>query len=206
MMRCALHIASRLRQHGSFAVEAALTMPILMGIGFISTDMHRIGIVRSELEQHAGAAALTLAMQPTLTEAGLNALEAISIQDNPAQHQLVILNVLQSGKLNWGFKRGATENLCSIPVAGGYYTGQLPEALPAADSKTSTDNSTFSYIIVQQCRSTSDITLAGKVGWVNTLQVIDIQRAASLKPTLDTFLTRENRSTGLAETTTESSS
>ncbi|PLK47686.1 TadE/TadG family type IV pilus assembly protein [Uliginosibacterium sp. TH139] len=186
------------RQRGSLAVEVALLMPLLFGVGVVGSDMYRVGITRAELEQRNGSLTLTLAMQQQLTESGLQALVEVGTQDAPARYQLLILNVLQSGKVNWGFKRGAGGALCDSPVSGGLYTGELPEAMPAEQGDSSDDTSTFSYIVVHSCRSTADITLAGGVSLPDVLQVRTVQRAIILKPTLDESLTNENKATGLA--------
>ncbi len=186
------------RQRGSFAVEAALMLPILFGVGVVGSDMYRIGITRTELEQRNGSLALTLAMQHQLTESGLQALVDLGTQDAPTRYQLLILNVRQSGKVNWGFKRGQGGELCEVPVSAGRYTGALPEALPE-DSDSGTDSSTFSYIVVRSCRNTDDISLAGGVSWPQVLQVNSLQRSVVLDPELDDTLTSENKATGLAD-------
>jgi hypothetical protein len=188
------------RQRGSFAVEAALMIPILFGVGVVGSDMYRIGITRAELEQRNGSMGLTLAMQGQLTESGLQVLVDVGTQDAPTRYQVLILNVLQSGKVNWGFKRGQGGALCDVPVSAGRYTGTLPEALPEArDSDSSADSSTFSYIVVRSCRNTDDISLAGGVSWPQVLQVNSLQRSVVLNPELDEALTTENKATGLAD-------
>lgn len=186
------------RQRGSLAVEVALLMSLLFGVGVVGSDMYRVGVTRAELEQRNGSLTLTLAMQQEITESGLQALAAVGTQDAPTRYQLLILNVLQSGKVNWGFKRGAGGALCDLPVSEGLYTGELPEAMPAEQGDGSDDASTFSYIVVHSCRSTGDITLAGGVSLPEVLQVRTVQRAITLKPTLDESLTNENKATGLA--------
>ncbi|MDQ7988657.1 MAG: hypothetical protein REI09_03395 [Candidatus Dactylopiibacterium sp.] len=185
------------RARGSLAVEAALLMPVLFGVGVLGSDLYRIGVTRGELEQRNGSLTLTLAMQRALTAPGLDALAAVGTQDAPGRYELVILSVRQSGRVNWGFRRGQGGALCDLPVSGGLYTAGLPEA-PPDDAGAGEDGSDFSYIVVRSCRSTADITLAGGVSWPGVLQVSTVQRAVVLAPALDEALTLENVATGLA--------
>lgn len=186
-------------QAGVIAVEAALGLPIMIGIGLIGADMHRVGIERAQIEQAAGSAAITLAAQSQLTEAGLQGLVDVLTLGRPQDYQVVILNVLQSGRVNWGFQRGEAGELCESQSDGRDYLGDLPED-PPEDSGSSSDDdgSTLSMVIVQVCRSSTDITLSGGIVLPDVLGARVIYRAAVQTIELDDALQEESEANGLS--------
>ncbi|VFR32975.1 hypothetical protein ANDA3_0775 [plant metagenome] len=185
-------------QRGAFAVEAALALPILIGVGVIGADMQRIHSERIRVENAAGVLAVNIAAQRRLTTAGIDVLADVAMQGHEAMQQLYILNVLQSGRVAWALRRGGADALCDAPVAGGVYTGQLPEDPPAGNSNAAVDNSTMSLIVVKTCRDTGDIALSSGVMLPAVLETLTLFRATNKTITLDTPLTDESRASGLA--------
>ncbi len=189
--------APRRRQRGALAVEAALALPILLGVGMIGADMQRIHSERIRVENAAGAMALNLAAQPSLTASGVDALAQVAMQGHEDMQQLIILNVLQSGRIAWALQRGGAGGLCEAPASGGRYTGDLPEDPPDTGASNA-DNSTMSMIVVKACRDTADISLWAGMPLPELLETAAIFRATSRTITLDETLSAESAATGLA--------
>ncbi|WMD18987.1 hypothetical protein RAS12_20485 [Achromobacter seleniivolatilans] len=189
--------SSRRRQRGALAVEAAIALPILLGVGMIGADMQRIHSERIRVENAAGAMALNLAAQPKLTAGGVDALAELAMQGHTNMQQLIILNVLQSGRIAWALQRGGARALCEAPAAGGRYTGTLPEDRPDT-GQSNVDNSTMSMIVVKACRDTTDISLWAGIPLPEVLETTGIFRATSRTITLDEALRAESIATGLA--------
>lgn len=188
-------MSSKAGQRGSVAVEAALALTLLFTVGFIASDMHRIDIERSRLEGTASSAALNISAQSKLTKPGLDALADVVMQGHIDDQQMIIMNVLQSGRIFWSLERGGASDLCEAESDGVYYTGQLPidaeKMEEAAESEE--DASTFSLIVVRACRRTTDITSYGGITMPDVLQVDSVYRASSRKITLDEELQEENQ-------------
>ncbi|MEN4922836.1 hypothetical protein ABE485_29475 [Achromobacter spanius] len=195
--RAAFGAPSRRRQRGALAVEAAIALPILLGVGMIGADMQRIHSERIRVENSAGAMALNLAAQPALTAGGVDALAQVAMQGHEDMQQLIILNVLQSGRIAWAVERGGARSLCEPPASGGRYTGALPED-PPDTGESNTDNSTMSMIVVKACRDTADISLWAGMPLPEVLETTGIFRATSRTITLDETLRAESAATGLA--------
>lgn len=191
---------TRRQQSGAVAIEAALVLPLLLGIGLVGSDMQRIGIERAQLEQAAGTAAITLAAQTVLTEPGLQALTDVLTQGRPDSYQVTVMNVMQSGRVNWALLRGNGGNLCESLSDGLNYTGTLPEDPPTESDtpQTEVDPSTLSMVVVQVCRNTRDITLAGGLVLPGTVRAQALNRVVPLKITLDKILQAESEANGLA--------
>lgn len=188
------------RQLGAFAVEAALALPILIGVGFIGADMQRIHTERIRLENVAGATAVNLAAQPALSLAGVDALANIAMQGHAEDQQLIVLNVLQSGRIAWALQRGEASDLCEALSEGGLYSGTLPEEMPDSDDSTNEkqDTSTLSMIVVRACRDTSGITLSGGLVMPRVIDTTAIFRATTIEIALDNDLQAESDASGLA--------
>jgi len=192
-------LPSLLRQRGALAVETALAMPVLLGVGLLGADVHFINMERTRLENAAGAAALNLAAQPKLTAAGLDALIATVLKGHDEQQQIVVMNVLQSGRVEWALQRGGAGELCEPPSVATRYTGELPEDPPESeDASADDDGSRLSLVVVQACRSTSDITLSGGLVMPDVLETTSVFRATAATITLDDELQAESDASGLA--------
>jgi hypothetical protein len=190
-----------LRQRGAFAVEAALVLPVLITLGFIGTDIQRIHSERIRVENAASTLALNLAAQPELSVAGLDALANIAMQGHTEQQQLIVLNVLQSGRIRWALLRGGAQELCQAPTEGGYYTGELPEDPPEENrnnADSDDDTSSLSLVVVLACRDSSDIALSGQLLMPEVLETRSIYRVMQPAITLDATLQEESQSSGLA--------
>jgi hypothetical protein len=196
--------ARKQRQRGVIAVEAAFALPLMIGVGLLGSDLQRIGQERSLLEQASGSAAITLAIQSELTRKGVDALAEVLVKGNPDQYEIVMMNVMQSGRVTWGVRRGEAGRICSALSDGRYYTASLPEDKPQATAAddAETDNSSVSMLVVQVCRKTDDITLSGGLVLPDTISVTSINRANSLKIKIDAELTNESAASGLAQVTT----
>lgn len=186
--------------HASVAVEAALALPILLGVGLLGADMQRIQTERIRLENAAGAMAVNLAAQPELSAAGLNALSAAAMQGHESSQQLLILSVRQSGRVNWALRRGGADGLCQAQAMQGRYTGALPEDPPASDAGNSGSNdaSTLSMVVVRACRDASSILLSSGIVIPSLLDTTAIYRAGTVDITLDEALQNESKASGLA--------
>jgi uncharacterized membrane protein len=187
------------RQAGAIAVEAALGLPVLLGVGLIGADMHRVGIERAQIEQAAGSAAITLAAQSRLTAAGLQGLVDVLTLGRPQNYQVTVMNVSQSGRVNWGFRRGEAGELCESMSDGRDYLGELPEDSPEEDSGSGgEDAGTLSMVVVQVCRGSADIALSGGIVLPGVLGVRVINRAVAREIELDEALREESEANGLS--------
>lgn len=128
--RATLMTNSRRRQRGTLAVEAAIVLPILLGVGMIGADMQRIHSERIRVENAAGAMALNLAAQPALTSAGVDALAELAMQGHAEMQQLIILNVLQSGRITWALERGKLAHYAKFPHQVGSTRETCPKTHP----------------------------------------------------------------------------
>ena len=186
------------RQLGAFAVEAALALPVLIGVGLIGSDMQRLHTERIRVENAAGVLAVNVANQQHLTSAGVDALALLAMQGHERAQQITILNVRQSGRVAWALQRGGAQDLCDPPAEGGIYNGELPVDPPPNSSDAAVDNSRMSLIVVQACRDTTDILLSGGIVMPGVLQTQTMFRAVAPIITLDDILTTESRASGLA--------
>ena len=87
-------------------METALGITFLVSTAVILSDMHQIGIERERLEAGAGSIAVNAAQQPKLTQYGLNALVDASLETETRDTEVIIMNVLQSGAVQWMIRRG----------------------------------------------------------------------------------------------------
>lgn len=179
------------------AVEAALTLPILISVGVMAADIQRIQTERIRLENAAGLMALNLAAQPELSAAGLEALSAVAMQGHEASQQLIILSVRQSGRINWALQRGGASDLCEPQAMQGLYSGDLPED-PPASSAGGSDTSALSMLVVRVCRNTEEILLTSGLAMPATLDTTAIFPARSSEIPLDKKLQDESDASGLA--------
>lgn len=189
-----------LRQRGAAAVEAALLLPFSLAVAFVATDLHRLSNERAQLEQSAGSAAMTLAMQRNLTRAGVDALVDVVTLGRPQHYQVVMLSVRQSRRIEWGLQRGAVSG-CAQVSDGRDYLGPLPEPEPVRPPGTpaSTDTSTVSMLVVQVCRSAGDIRTHGNLWLPPLLHARAVNRIIAGSLPLDVPLTQESQASGLVE-------
>lgn len=140
-------------QKGSMAVEAALSVVLFISMLSIVFDMHSLGMERARLEEGAGSIAQNIAVQSKLTEPGLSALVDAALQGDQYATEVLVLNVLQSGKISWMISRGDGAALCESPDDGGYFAGTLPEDPPeeAEGGDDEEDTSTMSMVVVEVC-------------------------------------------------------
>lgn len=181
-------------QKGSMAVEAALSVVLFISMLSIVFDMHSLGMERARLEEGAGSIAQNIAVQSKLTEPGLSALVDAALQGDQYATEVLVLNVLQSGKISWMISRGDGAALCESPDDGGYFAGTLPEDPPeeAEGGDDEEDASTMSMVVVEVCRNSRSVKLAGRLLLPSVLEVESIYRAQSLTIELDEALKDEN--------------
>lgn len=191
--------AARRRQRGALAVEAALALPILIGVGLLGADMQRIHTERIRLESTAGVMAMNLAAQRELTQGGLDDLAKVAMQGHENDQLMYLLSVRLDGSVAWGLKRGGAEGLCDAPAAGGQYLGTLPD-----DSRRGDDTAAPSMIVVRACRATGDVSLFSGLVIPDTLQTDTLFPASNAAITLDEALQTESNASGLAQPDSQS--
>lgn len=182
-------------RNGSVAVETALMLIVLFAIWLIASDMYRIGIERTRLEGTATNMAINASVQSELTKPGLDILAEIAMQGHEGQQQIIILNVMRSGRVNWMLSRGDATDLCEAEVEDKLYTGTLPEdptAEEVYDPDEPEDPSKASFVIVRACRSTEDIKSYGGIIIPTVIQVDSVYRATAREITIDEDLEEEN--------------
>lgn len=179
------------------AVETALVLPLLLGVGLVGVDMQRIHAERIRLENAAGVLAVNLSAQRMLTAPGLNALAELAMQGHEDAQHLILMNVRESGRVAWVLQRGGAQGLCAIPAAGGSYTGPLPEA-PRAEADSDDAASPLSMIVVTACRDARAIPVWGGLSMPDTLRTTTVFRAAGRAIRLDDTLQAESRANALA--------
>ena len=99
---------------GTVAVEAALGLTLLFAVAAVFA------------ETGAGEMAQTVAAQAELTKYGLDALTLAAFQNNTRDTEIIVMNVMQSGKILWMLRRGDGAQLCQLDVSGDQFTGTLP--------------------------------------------------------------------------------
>ncbi|SAI54509.1 Flp pilus assembly protein TadG [Bordetella ansorpii] len=191
--------AARRRQRGAFAVEAALALPILIGVGLLGADMQRIHTERIRLESTAGVMAATLAAQRELTQGGLDELAKVAMQGHENDQLMYLLSVRVDGSVAWGLARGGAEGLCEAPATGGRYSGTLPD-----DSRRGDDTAAPSMIVVRACRGTGNVSLFSGLVLPDMLQTDTLFPASNAAITLDEPLQAESDGSGLAQTDSQS--
>ena len=168
-------VAGLRRESGSIAVETALGITFLVSTAVILSDMHQIGIERERLEAGAGSIAVNAAQQPKLTQYGLNALVDASLETETRDTEVIIMNVLQSGAVQWMIRRGDGAMLCELNVEGKYFTGELPVDPPEnsgeGNDESDVDGSTMSMIVVDVCRRTAGFELGKHLRLPRVIQV-----------------------------------
>jgi|GEM_PF-151123 len=184
------------RESGSIAVETALGITFLVSTAVILSDMHQIGIERERLEAGAGSIAVNAAQQPKLTQYGLNALVDASLETETRDTEVIIMNVLQSGAVQWMIRRGDGAMLCELNVEGKYFTGELPVDPPEisgeGNDESDVDGSTMSMIVVDVCRRTAGFELGKHLRLPRVIQVENIYRSNNREIKLDEALEEEN--------------
>ncbi|WP_417232499.1 hypothetical protein [Sutterella wadsworthensis] len=184
------------RESGSIAVETALGITFLVSTAVILSDMHQIGIERERLEAGAGSIAVNAAQQPKLTQYGLNALVDASLETETRDTEVIIMNVLQSGAVQWMIRRGDGAMLCELNVEGKYFTGELPVDSPEnsgeGNDESDVDGSTMSMIVVDVCRRTAGFELGKHLRLPRVIQVENIYRSNNREIKLDEALEEEN--------------
>ena len=179
-------VAGLRRESGSIAVETALGITFLVSTAVILSDMHQIGIERERLEAGAGSIAVNAAQQPKLTQYGLNALVDASLETETRDTEVIIMNVLQSGAVQWMIRR----------VEGKYFTGELPVDPPEnsgeGNDESDVDGSTMSMIVVDVCRRTAGFELGKHLRLPRVIQVENIYRSNNREIKLDEALEEEN--------------
>lgn len=182
-------------QRASVTVEAAFGLIFFIVIIYAVADYHAISSLREEVEEASGSIALNISTQDKLTQQGFDALVTASLQNNTRDTDVVVLQVLQSGKINWMLERGDEAQLCQIDVNGRYFTGDLPEE-PPENSQTgeddATDMSELSMVVVYVCRNTHNLHRVGKFVFPNIVSVQNINRALKKTIELDEALKKEN--------------
>lgn len=180
-------------ESGSMAVEAALGVTFFAGVSVIVFDMHSVGLERTRLETSSGTIAQNVAVQEKLTYAGLDALVDAALETRQADTEIILMNVLQSGKVVWMLSRGDGGALCDVTVEGGYFTGTLPEDPPEEEAaEDEEDPSELSMVVVEACRRSTAVKLAGKMRLPGVMQVESIYRANAVEIELDEALQDEN--------------
>ena len=165
------------RESGSIAVETALGITFLVSTAVILSDMHQIGIERERLEAGAGSIAVNAAQQPKLTQYGLDALVDASLQTETRDTEVIIMNVLQSGAVQWMIRRG---------------DGDPPENSGEGNDESDVDGSTMSMIVVDVCRRTAGFELGKHLRLPRVIQVENIYRSNNREIKLDKALEEEN--------------
>ena len=187
------------RESGSIAVETALGITFLVSTAVILSDMHQIGIERERLEAGAGSIAVNAAQQPKLTQYGLNALVDASLETETRDTEVIIMNVLQSGAVQWMIRRGDGAMLCELNVEGKYFTGELPVDPPEnsgeGNDESDVDGSTMSMIVVDVCRRTAGFELGKHLRLPRVIQVENIYRSNNREIKLDEALEEEKEAT-----------
>ena len=168
----------------------------LVSTAVILSDMHQIGIERERLEAGAGSIAVNAAQQPKLTQYGLDALVDASLQTETRDTEVIIMNVLQSGAVQWMIRRGDGAMLCELNVEGKYFTGELPVDPPEnsgeGNDESDVDGSTMSMIVVDVCRRTAGFELGKHLRLPRVIQVENIYRSNNREIKLDKALEEEN--------------
>ena len=191
------------RQRGSLAIEAALMLPLLIGIGVLGADMQRVHTERIRLEKAAGALGVNVAAQPALTKPGLDRLAAITMQGHEEAQQITVMYIEPNGQVRWAVQRGGAANLCAAPIKAGIYSGTWPgEKRP--DGRTDDTEAarpeaiTRGQIAVQACRDTAAIQLSSGLVLPAVIETQAIYPAFKSAVLFDKDLLLESRSTGLA--------
>lgn len=204
MIRCMMRIRCYCRdsfsfglwfcERGSAAVETALLLPLIIAGGLLCTDLFKIGIERSRMEQLAGSSAITLSVQQKLGKSGLDGLyetlfHVDGLNDVRGQHQMVISNVtMPSRRIWWSLGRG-TDGVCEQGPRAGTYDGTLPQDDADAGSGDAKDD-TYSLLVVRLCRTMDDVSLDYLL-LPSQLAVVSANRALAASIDLDSQLLAE---------------
>lgn len=178
-------------ERGSVAVEAALGIVAIYGIATLLVDMHQIHLERTALETTTTQLVQNTVVLPKLTRPALDALVENVAGSNTLDTEIYLMNVYQSGKINWMLKRGDGALLCELPVDGKLFTGDLPVD-PPEGSEDEEDMSEMSMVVVEVCRRSHAIKLIGKWSLPRVMQVQTILRAVAKDIELDEELEEEN--------------
>lgn len=191
------------RQRGSLAIEAALMLPLLIGIGVLGADLQRVHTERIRLEKAAGSLGINVAAQPALTKPGLDRLAAITLQGHEEVQQITVMYVEPNGRVRWAVQRGGAGNLCAAPIKGGIYSGTWPgEKRP--DGRTDDNEApnpealSRGQIAVQACRDTTAIQLSSGLVLPTVIETQAIYPAFISGLLFDKELLIESHATGLA--------
>lgn len=180
----------RSSERGSAAVETALLLPMILAVGFLCVDLYKISVERTRMEQLAGSASMTLAVQKKLGQAGLDGLydtmlHIEGLKDVRGRHQMIVTNVtMPSRRIWWTLSKGA-EDVCDEAAEEGAYPGPLPD--PVIDDGREPSEDSYSLVVVQLCRNVNDISM-DYLALPDRLVVTSINRASSLQIDLDALL------------------
>lgn len=173
-------------------MEAALGLTLLFAVAAVFADMHTAGRERTRLETGAGEMAQTVASQAELTKYGLDALTLAAFQNNTRGTEIIVMNVMQSGKILWMLRRGDGAQLCQLDVSGDQFTGTLPVDPPDGNGESEDDTSEMSMVVIDACKRLSGFKSESGIAFPRLLQVRNIYRAGQVEINLDKELTDEN--------------
>lgn len=149
------------KQRGNALLETALIMPLLIGSAIVIADLYNINQARAYMEQSAHSVASILAMQNRLDKDSLQALtERTAAPGVLGDYEMVISRVRIDRSMPWKpLYRGNAEGICPQLYAGGRYSGELPEEIPASEDDDDAPPTT-SMVVVQLCRNSDSLALS----------------------------------------------
>ncbi len=178
-------------QKGVALLEFALALPILLGVALFSTDLYRVHLARSQLEQSAHTLAAILSQQSQLDSEGLDALlEQVVNEDQFGDYELVVSHIYLDRHTNWDpLIRGDAEGECPVLTQDRQFSGALPEERDAEDDEDIDDLPVI--YVVQLCRNSDDLSLSTALLEGKSMQAIAFSRQQVSDVTLDDTLSEE---------------
>jgi len=176
-------IAKRHPQRGSALLEGVLMIPILFATLLTAAQLFGVQLAATRLEQAAHSLAAVLAEQPRIDQRSLNALIDQAANPQDIGNVEIVINVVSGEKelARTPIYRGNAQGECPTLSEGSQWGGSLPETLatPTGSNNQQARESNVPWlVVVQVCRSGSDLTLGTPLIGAKQLQVSSTLRMA----------------------------
>jgi len=171
--------------YGTTVIEFALSLPIIIGILLVSTDLYNINRMRGVMEQASHNLSSILANQQEWNIDSFDYLVEHTIDDLVGEeYELIVSKVNIDRSMDWlPIRRGKISGVCAEMSSGKQYVDQMPEE----DS----DANNASFLVIQLCRYSDDLIINSGLLGSKKMESMSVNRLLYHSVVLDQRLSGE---------------